>query len=69
MKTFTHESMVRKMRVSKYTLMSNLFLTLSDGVVAIEQIAVHPDGSRASPKQAMSVSRLKWEAFYAETGG
>jgi hypothetical protein len=31
-----------KMRVSKYTLMSNLFLSSSDGVVAIEQIGSVP---------------------------
>ena len=31
-----------KMRVSKYTLMSNLFLSSSDGVVAIEQIGSAP---------------------------
>ena len=31
-----------KMRVSKYTLMSNLFLASSDGVVAIEQIGSAP---------------------------
>ena len=31
-----------KMRVSKYTLMSNLFLSSSDSVVAIEQIGSAP---------------------------
>ena len=31
-----------KMRVSKYTLMSNLFLSSSDGVLAIEQIGSAP---------------------------
>ena len=31
-----------KMRVSKYTLMPNLFLSSSDGVVAIEQIGSAP---------------------------
>ena len=31
-----------KMRVSKYTLMSNLFLSSSDGVVAIEQLGSAP---------------------------
>jgi hypothetical protein len=31
-----------KMRLSKYTLMSNLFLSSSDGVLAIEQIGAAP---------------------------
>ena len=31
-----------KMRVSKYTLMSNLFLSSGEGVVAIEQIGSAP---------------------------
>jgi hypothetical protein len=30
------------MRVSKYTLMSNLFLSSAEGVVAIEQIGSAP---------------------------
>jgi hypothetical protein len=31
-----------KMRISRYTLMSNLFLSSAEGVVAIEQIGSAP---------------------------